>query len=115
MTTKKVIDIKNRHFKDVKIGMCRVFEGESGTARFSKIDSIQVAGKTGTAENPHGDDHSIFMGFAPVDNPKIAVAVVVENAGFGSQWAAPIASLMIEKYLRGYIKNPDKEKRFIEN
>lgn len=115
MTTKRVIDIKTQHFKDVKIGMCRVFEGESGTARFSKIDSIQVAGKTGTAENPHGDDHSLFMGFAPADNPKIAIAVVVENAGFGSQWAAPIASLMIEKYLRGYIKDNRKEKRFIEN
>lgn len=115
MTTKKIIDIKASHFKDVKIGMCRVFEGESGTARFSKIDSIQVAGKTGTAENPHGDDHSLFMGFAPVDNPQIAIAVVVENAGFGSQWAAPIASLMIEKYLRGYIKDTKKEKRFIEN
>ena len=114
MTTKKVIDIKARHFKDVKIGMCRVFEGESGTARYSKIDSIQVAGKTGTAENPHGDDHSLFMGFAPVENPQIAIAVVVENAGFGSQWAAPMASLMIEKYLRGYIKDSKKEKRFIE-
>ena len=114
MTTKRIIDIKAQHFKDVKIGMCRVFEGESGTARFSKIDSIQVAGKTGTAENPHGDDHSLFMGFAPADDPQIAIAVVVENAGFGSQWAAPIASLMIEKYLRGYIKDNRKEKRFIE-
>ena len=74
-----------------------------------------MAGKTGTAENPHGEDHSIFMGFAPVENPKIAIAVVVENAGFGSQWAAPIASLMIEKYIRGYIKDTKKEKRFIEN
>ena len=114
MTTKRVIDIKPKHFKDVKIGMCRVFEGESGTARFSKIDSIQVAGKTGTAENPHGDDHSLFMGFAPADNPQIAIAVVVENAGFGSQWAAPMASLMIEKYIRGYVKNTKKEKRFLE-
>lgn len=113
-TTKRVIDIKAKHFKDVKVGMCRVFEGESGTARLSAIDSIQVAGKTGTAENPHGDDHSLFMGFAPADNPQIAIAVVVENAGFGSQWAAPMASLMIEKYLRGYIKNPKKEKRFLE-
>ena len=114
MTTKKIIDIKSKHFKDVKVGMCRVFEGDHGTARFSKIDSIQVAGKTGTAENPHGDDHSLFMGFAPADNPQIAIAVVVENAGFGSQWAAPIASLMIEKYLRGYIKDTKKEKRFLE-
>ncbi len=115
MTTKKIIDIDSQHFKDVIIGMCRVFDGEDGTARFSKIDSIQVAGKTGTAENPHGDDHSMFMGFAPADNPQIAIAVVVENAGFGSQWAAPIASLMIEKYLRGYVKNTDKEKRFLVN
>ena len=114
MSTKKVIDIKAKHFKEVKIGMCRVFEGEHGTARMSQIDSILVAGKTGTAENPHGDDHSLFMGFAPVDNPQIAIAVVVENAGFGSQWAAPIASLMIEKYLRGYIKDSRKEKRFLE-
>lgn len=114
MTTRRSVDIKRKYFEDVKIGMCRVFEGESGTARYSKIDSIKIAGKTGTAENPHGDDHSLFMGFAPADNPKIAVAVVVENAGFGSQWAAPIASLMIEKYLRGYIKDTKKEKRFIE-
>ena len=114
LTTKRIIDIKPKHFKDVKIGMCRVFEGEHGTARMSQIDSIQVAGKTGTAENPHGDDHSLFMGFAPAENPQIAIAVVVENAGFGSQWAAPIASLMIEKYLRGYIKNTNKEKRFLE-
>ena len=114
LTTKRIIDIKPKHFKDVKIGMCRVFEGEHGTARMSQIDSIQVAGKTGTAENPHGDDHSLFMGFAPAENPQIAIAVVVENAGFGSQWAAPIASLMIEKYLRGYIKDTNKEKRFIE-
>ncbi len=114
MTCRKTIDIKSKHFEDVKIGMCRVFEGKSGTARYSKIDDITVAGKTGTAENPHGDDHSLFMGFAPADNPQIAIAVVVENAGFGSQWAAPIASLMIEKYLRGYIKDKNKEKRFIE-
>ncbi len=114
MTTKRVISIKPKHFKDVKVGMCRVFEGESGTARYSAIDSIQVAGKTGTAENPHGDDHSLFMGFAPADNPQIAIAVVVENAGFGSQWAAPIASLMMEKYIRGYIKDSRKEKRFLE-
>ena len=114
MTTKRVINIKPKHFRDVKVGMCRVFEGESGTARYSAIDSIQVAGKTGTAENPHGDDHSLFMGFAPADNPQIAIAVVVENAGFGSQWAAPIASLMMEKYIRGYINDSRKEKRFLE-
>ena len=93
--------------------MQKVFEGAHGTARFSKIDSITVAGKTGTAENPHGKDHSIFMAFAPVENPQIAIAVVVENAGFGSTWAAPIASLMIEKYIKGYTTRPHIENRVL--
>ena len=110
---KHIINIEKRHFKDVKKGMQNVFEGEHGTARYSKIDSITVGGKTGTAENPHGKDHSIFMAFAPVDNPQIAIAVVVENAGFGSTWAAPIASLMIEKYIRGYVKRPQVEQRVL--
>lgn len=110
---KHVIDIKKKHFQDVKKGMQNVFEGEHGTARMSKISDITVGGKTGTAENPHGPDHSIFMGFAPVDNPQIAIAVVVENAGFGSTWAAPIASLMIEKYIKGEVMRPNIEKRVL--
>ena len=110
---KHIIDIKQKHFKDVKKGMQSVFEGDHGTARMSYIPGITVAGKTGTAENPHGPDHSIFMAFAPIDNPQIAIAVVVENAGFGSTWAAPIASLMIEKYIRGNITRPNIEKRVL--
>lgn len=110
---KHVIDIKKKHFQDVKKGMQSVFDGEHGTARMSKISDITVGGKTGTAENPHGPDHSIFMGFAPVDNPQIAIAVVVENAGFGSTWAAPIASLMIEKYIKGEVMRPNIEKRVL--
>ena len=110
---KHVIDIKQKHFKDVKKGMQSVFEGEHGTARMSYIPGITVGGKTGTAENPHGLDHSIFMAFAPVENPQIAIAVVVENAGFGSTWAAPIASLMIEKYIRGNVTRPNVEKRVL--
>lgn len=110
---KHVIDIKKKHFQDVKKGMQNVFEGEHGTARMSKISDITVGGKTGTAENPHGPDHSIFMGFAPVGNPQIAIAVVVENAGFGSTWAAPIASLMIEKYIKGEVMRPNIEKRVL--
>ena len=110
---KHVIDIKQKHFKDVKIGMQSVFEGAHGTARMSYIPGITVGGKTGTAENPHGKDHSIFMAFAPVENPQIAIAVVVENAGFGSTWAAPIASLMIEKYIRGEITRPALEERIL--
>jgi penicillin-binding protein 2 len=83
-----------------------------GTARVAAIDSIEVCGKTGTAQNPHGKDHSIFMAFAPRNNPKIAIAVFVENAGFGATYAAPIASLMIEKYLNGKIK---PERKYLED
>ena len=75
----------------------------NGTGRWYNIDSLQMCGKTGTVQNPHGKDHAIFIGFAPMDNPKIAVAVVVENAGFGATWAAPIASLMMEQYLTGTV------------
>ncbi len=114
-TQKNVIAIDQRHFKEVKIGMEKVFEGEHGTARMSRIDSIPVGGKTGTAENPHGPDHSIFMGFAPVENPQIAIAVIVENAGFGSTWAAPIASLMMEKYIKGSVKRKWVENRIYSN
>ena len=83
----------------------------NGTGRYYLIDGIEVAGKTGTAENPHGKDHAVFIGYAPLENPQIAVAVVVENAGFGATWAAPIASLMIEQYLTGEIKRKDLKNR----
>ncbi|HPW85709.1 MAG TPA: penicillin-binding protein 2 [Chitinophagales bacterium] len=75
----------------------------AGTARIAQIPDISFCGKTGTAQNPHGKDHSIFSGFAPKVNPKIAIAVFVENAGFGATYAAPIASLMVEKYLNDTI------------
>jgi penicillin-binding protein 2 len=87
---------------------------ESGTAAQSKIKDLPFCGKTGTAQNPHGKDHSVFVGFAPKDNPRIAIACVVENAGFGAQWAAPISSLMIEKYLRDTISRTDLEQRMLE-
>ncbi|MDD3742984.1 MAG: penicillin-binding protein 2 [Lentimicrobiaceae bacterium] len=80
-----------------------------GTARWFQIKDITMCGKTGTAENPHGKDHSLFMAFAPADNPVIAIAVVVENAGFGSTWALPIASLMIEKYINGEVSRKQIE------
>lgn len=86
----------------VKDGMRRVVTTGSGRY-YADLDSIAVAGKTGTAQNPHGRDHGWFISFAPVDNPKIAVAVLVENGGYGSVSAAPIASLMIEQYLNGEI------------
>jgi len=96
------IPVDPRHFETVVEGMDLVVNGEPGTgstARIAHIPGIRVCGKTGTAENPHGKDHSIFMAFAPKDNPKIALSVYVENGGFGSTYAAPIASLMIEYYL----------------
>ena len=76
----------------------------NGTGRWYNIDSLQMCGKTGTVQNPHGKDHAIFIGFAPMDSPKIAVAVVVENAGFGATWAAPVASLLMEQYLTDTIR-----------
>lgn len=77
----------------------------SGTARLSAIPGIAVCGKTGTVQNPHGKDHAIFCGFAPKENPKIAIAVIVENSGFGGVYAAPIASLLMEKYLNDTISS----------
>ena len=82
-------------------GMNLVYQGESGRRRWYKIDSVSCCGKTGTAQNPHGKNHSIFIAFAPKDNPQIAIACVVENSGYGATWAAPIATLMMEKYLKG--------------
>jgi penicillin-binding protein 2 len=93
------------NFLPIVDGMDLVVNGGAGsTARNAKIEGITVCGKTGTAENPHGNDHSIFIAFAPKEDPQIAIAVYVENQGFGTTYAAPIASLMIEKYLTGEVK-----------
>lgn len=87
---------------------------EKGTGRQAKLRDITVCGKTGTAQNPHGEDHSIFIAFSPKENPQIAISVIVENSGFGGTWAAPIASLMIEKYATGSVSDTIKEKRMLE-
>jgi penicillin-binding protein 2 len=87
---------------------------ESGTAYASRVKDITICGKTGTAQNPHGKDHAVFMAFAPKENPKIAIACLVENAGFGGVWSAPIVTLMIEKYLKGKTDRPELEKRILE-
>lgn len=104
--------IKPQHFAAVKEGMHRVMK--YGTGRWYPITDIEQAGKTGTAQNPHGKDHAIFIGFAPVENPQIAVAVVVENAGFGATWACPIGSLMMEQYLTGHIQRKPLKKKLAE-
>lgn len=119
-TSPKYTSINARHFEPVIDGMFNVFE--MGTARGSKIEDIEICGKTGTAENfarINGEkvqftDHSIFIAFAPKDDPKIAIAVFVENGYWGSRWAAPIASLMIEKYIKGSISRDWLEKRMLE-
>jgi penicillin-binding protein 2 len=109
--TKRHTLVDPKYYDIVIEGMANVITG--GTGVIAKIDSITMGGKTGTAQNPHGKNHSIFIAFAPVQNTKIAVSVVVENAGYGATWAAPIASLMIEKYLNRTIKRKDLEERMI--
>jgi penicillin-binding protein 2 len=94
-------------------GMAQVMTG--GTGRAVQIPGIEMCGKTGTAQNPHGEDHSVFVLFAPRVNPKIAIAVLVENAGYGSAYGAPIASLMVEKYLTGKVERKDMEQRMLES
>lgn len=88
--------------------------GSGATAWRAAVPGLDICGKTGTAQNPRGDDNSVFICFAPKDNPKIAVAVYVENGGFGATWAVPIASLMVEKYLRGEVSRPDLEKEIMK-
>lgn len=114
MTTRMETGVEARHYKVVKEGMRTVFSGPAGTARRYEVPELEQCGKTGTAQNPHGNYHSNFVAFAPASNPKIALAVVIENGGYGATWAAPIASLMIEKYLRGEVSRPDLERRMKE-
>ncbi|MCR9154655.1 MAG: penicillin-binding protein 2 [Bacteroidetes bacterium] len=111
-TEPKYTTIDSIHFPIVIEGMFDVFE--NGTARGSRLESITMCGKTGTAENPHGQDHSIFVAFAPKDDPKIAISIIVENGYWGSRWAAPIASLMIERYINGEISREALEQRMLD-
>lgn len=101
-------------FPLVDEAMRRVVQEEGGTARQARIPGITLCGKTGTAENPHGKDHAVFIAYAPMEDPRIAMAVYVENSGFGGTWAAPIASLMIEQYLTDSISRPEVEKRMLD-
>jgi penicillin-binding protein 2 len=115
-TEKKFTTIEPRHFEPVIEGMHQVYK--SGTAATLRIPDIEIAGKTGTAENftriggkrVQLTDHSIFIAFAPVEDPKIAIAVFVENGYWGGRYAGRIAGLMIEKYLKGTITRTDMEK-----
>jgi penicillin-binding protein 2 len=110
---KKYCSIDSIYFKPIIYGMETAVEGKHGTAKQAKLKGMKICGKTGTAQNPHGDDHSIFIGFSPRENPKIAIAVYVENGGWGSDVAAPIGSLCIEKYRTGTISRIRLENKMI--
>lgn len=117
-TTPHQTTIDKEHFEPVIEGLLEVFENKKGTAYSSRVKGIEICGKTGTAENfaiingqrKQLTDHSIFVAFAPKDNPKIAITVFVENGYWGSRWAGPIATLMIEKYLNG-----DTNRKYLED
>ncbi|MBD0851656.1 peptidoglycan D,D-transpeptidase FtsI family protein [Maribacter arenosus] len=119
-TELKQTTIDRKHFEPVIQGMAEVYR--RGTARWVQIPGIEIAGKTGTVENftvidsvkTQLTDHSIFVAFAPVNKPKIAIAVYIENGYYGSRYAGHIASLMIEKYIKGKITRKDLEKRMLE-
>ncbi len=111
--------VDTAHFEKVIQGMYMAVNapaGQGATARIAAVPGLDVCGKTGTAENPHGDEHAVFVCFAPRENPRIAIAVYIENAGFGATWAAPVASLMVEKYLHGEISSGRKylEQRMLD-
>ncbi len=106
--------VDDKWFPPLVEGMRRVVNEAGGTARAARIPGITVCGKTGTAQNPHGKDHAVFVAFAPMEDPKIAIAVYVENSGFGGTWAAPIASLCMEQYLTDTITRPDVMQRMLE-
>jgi penicillin-binding protein 2 len=113
-TLKHRMSIDSVNFEEIIKGMDAAVNGEAGkTAGIAALKDIIVCGKTGTAQNPHGKEHSVFIAFAPKDDPKIAIMVVVENAGFGATYAAPIASLMIEKYLKGETSNKQREQSIL--
>jgi len=92
--------IDSLHFELVIEAMEEVVESGTGQYR-AKLRDIIVCGKTGTVQNPHGEDHSVFLAFAPKDNPQIAISVYIENAGQGARAAAAISGLLVEKYLKG--------------
>jgi penicillin-binding protein 2 len=110
---KHYTDVAPEWFDLIHEGMRRVVEEPGGTARQARIPGVTVCGKTGTAENPHGKDHAVFVAFAPMEDPQIAIAVYVENSGFGGTWAAPIASLLIEEYLTDTITRPQMVEKML--
>jgi Cell division protein FtsI/penicillin-binding protein 2 len=112
---KQYTAVDTSYFKKVIKGMYLAVNDAKGggTAGLAMLPGVDICGKTGTVQNPHGDNNSVFICFAPMDNPKIAIATYIENAGYGGAWAAPIASLFVEKYLSGEVLRKELEKRMI--
>jgi penicillin-binding protein 2 len=109
--------VDSTHFSEVVDGMWLAVNagwGSGGTASWAGVPGLDICGKTGTAQNPHGADNSVFICFAPKDNPKIAVVGYVEGGGWGGSTSCPIASLLVEKYLTGSISRPDLERRMLD-
>jgi penicillin-binding protein 2 len=108
-TASHKINIDTSYYRPIIEGMERTVR--RGTAYKAYNKEVTLCGKTGTSQNPFGEDHSVFFGFAPKENPEIAIAVYIENAGFGGAVAAPIASLVVEKYLQGEVKRTYLEEK----
>ena len=109
-----IMSVSAKYFEPVVDAMQNVIEDLHGTARRAKVDGISICGKTGTVQNGDLEDHSVFMAFAPRDNPQIAISVYVEYAGSGGSWAAPVAGLLIEKYLTDTVTYSLREKRILD-
>lgn len=105
-TEKISAGVEAKYFEPVIEGMSRVVNVPGGTGYSVRIPGVEMCGKTGTVQNPHGENHAVFFAFAPRENPKIAIAVFVENAGYGGTWAGPIVSMLVEKYLKDTITMP---------
>ncbi len=110
LQNKNSVGVEERYFDEVDKGMWQV--NKYGTGSAYAVPNMESCGKTGTVDNSRGKPHSLYIGYAPRENPKIAIAVVVENAGFGSLWAAPIANFMMEYYLKGEFTNPEVVQSF---
>ena len=106
-TSKRYTKVRKEHYETIVEGMRAAVVG--GTCRGANIPGLNVCGKTGTAQN-RGKDHSAFMGFAPMDNPQIAVSVYVENGGWGATYGVPIGALIIEQYLNGSLSAESEAK-----
>ena len=114
---KQYTKVSPNNFEKIIPGMYKAVNGPEGsgaTALGAAVKGLDICGKTGTAQNPRGDDNSVFICFAPKDNPRIAVAVYIENGGFGATWAVPMASLLVEKYLTGEVTRPELEQKIMQ-